>query len=90
MKALMAVLLLLTAAAGTAVVFTRTPHRQVLAMGANGLILALLFETLQAPDAALAEIIIGTVALPLMFFVILASTRMDRSAQAAKSASKAH
>ena len=40
-------------------------------MGANGLILALLFETLQAPDVALAQIIIGTVALPLMFFVIL-------------------
>ena len=83
MKALMAVSLLLTAMAGTAVVLSRTPQRQVFAMGANGLILSLLFETLQAPDVALAEIVIGTVALPLMFFIILASTRMDRSSRGA-------
>lgn len=33
----------------------------------------------QAPDAALAEIVVGTAALPLLFLVTLASARMDRS-----------
>ena len=75
----MALLLLLAAAAGAAVVLTRSPPRQVFAMAANGLILAVLFEILQAPDVALAEIVIGAVALPLMFLVILASSRMDRA-----------
>ena len=72
-------LLLFAAAGGTAVVLTQSPRRQVLAMLANGLVLSLLFETLQAPDVALAEIVIGALALPLMFFVILARVRMERS-----------
>jgi uncharacterized MnhB-related membrane protein len=56
---------------------TRTPRRQVLAMSANGLILALLFMALQAPDVALSEIVIGTVALPLFFLAALAALRAD-------------
>jgi uncharacterized MnhB-related membrane protein len=44
----------------------------------NGLTLALLFMVLQAPDVAFAEIAIGAAVLPLMFMVVLASTRMDR------------
>jgi energy-converting hydrogenase B subunit D len=79
MKPLITLLVLLAAVGGTAVVLTRSPRRQVFAMAANGLILALLFEALQAPDVALAEIAIGAAALPLMFFVILSSARMDRS-----------
>lgn len=86
MQALITVLLLLAAAAGTAVVLTRSPRRQVFAMAANGLILTLLFEVLQAPDAALAEIVVGTAALPLMFFVTLASVRIDRSPRGAREA----
>lgn len=82
MKALIAVLLLLAAAAAAAVVLTRSPRRQVFAMAANGLILSLLFEALQAPDVALAEIVVGTAALPLLFLVTLASVRIDRSARA--------
>lgn len=78
MKPLIAWLLLLVAAAGTAVVLSRSPQRQVFAMSANGLTLAMLFMALQAPDVAFAEIVVGAVALPLMFFVILASARMDR------------
>jgi uncharacterized MnhB-related membrane protein len=79
MRPLIAILLLLTAAASTAVVLTRSPRRQVFAMSANGLVLSVLFETLCAPDVALAEIVIGGVALPLLFFVVLASARMARS-----------
>jgi uncharacterized MnhB-related membrane protein len=80
MSLLITLLLLLTAATGTGVVLSRTPRRQVMAMAANGLALALLFMALQAPDVALSELTVGTVALPLLFLVVLASIRMDRRA----------
>lgn len=79
MKAYITALLLLTAVAGTGVVLSRSPRRQVFAMSANGVILSLLFMGLQAPDAAFAEIVVGAAALPLLFFVVLASTRMDHA-----------
>lgn len=74
-----ALLLLLAAASGTGVVLTREPRRQVLAMGVNGLVLALLFMSLQAPDVAFAELVVGAGALPVLFLVVLASIRMDRT-----------
>ena len=77
MKPMIVFLLLLTAASGTGVVLTRTPRRQVLAIAANGLVLALLFMALQAPDVAFSELTVGTVAVPLLFLVVLASIRMD-------------
>jgi len=78
MTPLVILMLLMTAAGGTGVVLSRTPRRQVLALSANGLILALLFMTLQAPDVAFSELTVGTAAIPLMFLVVLASIRMDR------------
>jgi uncharacterized MnhB-related membrane protein len=33
---------------------------------------------LQAPDVAFSELAVGTVALPLLFLVVLASTRISR------------
>jgi len=80
MSLLITLMLLLTAATGTGVALSRTPRRQVMAMAANGLVLALLFVALQAPDVAFSELTIGTVALPLLFLVALASMRMDRRA----------
>ena len=78
MKLLIIVTLVLAALSGAGVVLARTPQRQVFAMGANGLVLSLLFMALQAPDVAFAELIIGVAALPLMFFVVLASTKLNR------------
>jgi len=75
---LLAILLLLTAMSGAGVVLSRTPRRQVMAMAANDLVLSLLFMALQAPDVAFAEIAVGTVALPLLFLVVMASVKMDR------------
>jgi uncharacterized MnhB-related membrane protein len=75
---ILAVLLLLTACAGTAVVVTRNPRRQIFVLAANGLVLSILFFALQAPDVALSELAVGTAATPLMFLVILAAIRMDR------------
>jgi uncharacterized MnhB-related membrane protein len=78
-KILVYALLLLAAASGTGVVLSRKPVQQVLAMAVNGLVLALLFMALQAPDVAFAEIAAGTAAVPLLFLVVLASIRMDRN-----------
>lgn len=79
MRLLVPLLFLLAAASGTGVALSRTPRRQVMAMAANGLVLSLLFMALQAPDVAFSELTVGTVALPLLFLVVLASIRMDRS-----------
>lgn len=79
MSLLLALLFVLTAVSGAGVALSRTPRRQVLAMAVNGMVLALLFMALQAPDVAFAEVAVGTAALPLLFLVVLASIKMDRS-----------
>ena len=71
-------LLVLLAGTGTGVVLTRQPVRQVIALGANGLVLTVLFMALQAPDVAFAQIVVGTAAVPMLFLAVLASMRMDR------------
>lgn len=76
MSVLIALLLLLAAASGAGVALSRQPRHQVLAMAANGVVLALLFMALQAPDVAMAELAVGAVALPLLTVVTLASIRM--------------
>ena len=75
---LLLVLFLLTAVAGAGVALTRDPRRQALAIAANGLVLALLFLALQAPDVAFSELAVGTAAIPLLFLVVLAAMRTDR------------
>lgn len=78
MTLLLAVLLMLAACGGLAVVLSRDPRRQVFAMAANGLVLTLLFFSLQAPDVALSELAVGTAATPLLFLAALASMRTNR------------
>lgn len=56
---------------GLATVFSRDPLRQVVVNGVFSLMLVVLFLVLQAPDVALSELVVGTVAFP---FVILATT----------------
>jgi energy-converting hydrogenase B subunit D len=73
--AVQGMLLVLVAAAGLAVVLTRDPLRQALVVGLHGMLLAVLFLTLQAPDVALSIIGVGAVALPLMIVLALLKTR---------------
>jgi uncharacterized MnhB-related membrane protein len=73
--ALQATILLLVAAGGTAVVLTRDPLRQAMVASFFGILLAILFFVLQAPDVALSEIVVGAVALPLMILLSLAKIR---------------
>lgn len=67
-------LLLLLAVSGLGVVRTRDVTQQILAVGFYGLLLSLIFFYFQAPDVALSQIVVGSVALPLL--VILAISRM--------------
>jgi uncharacterized MnhB-related membrane protein len=75
MTLLLAMLFPLLAATGAGVALSRNPVRQVMAMAGHGLGLTLLFLALQAPDVAFSELVVGTAAVPLLFLVVLASTR---------------
>lgn len=75
MTVLLAVVLLLVAAGGTAVVLTRDPLNQAMVASFFGLLLGLAFLVLQAPDVALSQITVGAVALPLMILLALAKVR---------------
>lgn len=75
MSAIQIAALLLTAVAGTAVVLIRQPARQAIMLSAYGLILAVLFFSVQAPDVALSAIVVGAVALPMMILLTLAKVR---------------
>jgi uncharacterized MnhB-related membrane protein len=74
-NALQVTIFLLVGAGGLAVVATRDPLRQAMVASFFGILLALLFFVLQAPDVALSEIVIGAVALPLMILLSLAKIR---------------
>lgn len=77
MIAVLQAFILLFIAAGAAVVtLTRDPVLQALAASFYGLLLAILFFVFQAPDVSLSQIVIGTVALPLM--VLLALTKIKK------------
>jgi uncharacterized MnhB-related membrane protein len=72
---LVIVLLLATAATGTAVVLTRDPTQQAVVLSAYGLVLAVLMVALQAPDVALAQVGVGTAIVPLL--VVLTVSKVD-------------
>lgn len=66
MNVLIAIALLLVAAAGLAVVRERDPLRMAIAVSVQGVVLALLFLLLQAPEVAFAQVVVGTIVIPLM------------------------
>ena len=72
---LQAMVLGLVAVVGTAVVLTRDPLKQALVVGIYGFLLAVLFFVFQAPDVALSQIVVATVALPLMILLALSKIR---------------
>jgi uncharacterized MnhB-related membrane protein len=78
MTALVALVLGLVAAGGTAVVLTRDPFRQAVVVGVYGMVLAVLFLVLQAPDVALSIGAVSVVALPLMLLLTLTKIRERR------------
>lgn len=75
MTALQLGALLLVAAGAPLVVLTRDPLRQALVAGSFGFALTVLFFAFQAPDVALSQIVVATLALPLMVLLALAKIR---------------
>lgn len=75
MDALQVTALILVAAGATAVVLIRVPARQVIALSAYGLLLAILFFVFQAPDVTLSELTVGAVGLPILLLLTLAKVR---------------
>lgn len=75
MIVLQIVALLAVVVSGTATVLVRDPLRQALVASAFGLSLAILFFVYEAPDVALSEIVVATVAVPLMVLLTLARLR---------------
>ncbi len=75
-KTLQLVLLALIAFAGTSVVFTRNPKRQVVIAGIYGLLQATLFYMLHSPDVALSELAVGSIALPALVLATLAKLEL--------------
>ena len=69
---LQAVVLLLCALGGLAVVTSRDPLRQTIVAGLYGLTLIVLFVVFQAPDVALSELVVGAVGYPLVILAALA------------------
>jgi energy-converting hydrogenase B subunit D len=72
MTVLQVVSLLAVAATGMATALVRTPPRQLVVAGFFGLSLAVLFFVFGAPDVALSQIAVATVAVPVMGLLTLA------------------
>jgi len=74
---LLLVTLALVALTGTATVFVRDPARQLVTAGVFGLALAIMFFAFGAPDVALSQIVVSTVAVPVMALLTLARLHRD-------------
>ena len=75
MIALQAVALATVVVTGTAVVLVREPVRQAIVSGIFGLALALLFFVYAAPDVALSQIVVASIAVPVMVLLTIAKLR---------------
>ncbi len=79
MNAFLALVLTLVGFVGLLVVVARDPVRQTLLASLLSLLLAVLFFAVQAPDVALSELVIGSVAVPLMVLLAIAKIREQRA-----------
>lgn len=67
---------------GPFVALTRDPRPQAITLTLYGLVFGVAFMAFQAPDVALAQFVVGAVALPIL--VLLALARMRRHAERTK------
>lgn len=89
-SALEITVLLFVAVAATGVVLTRDPRAQVVTLSFYGVLLGLMFFIFQAPDVALSQIVVGAVALPLMFMLALARIFRNEEERKKKDAKAGH
>lgn len=62
---------------GTVAVLTRDPKMQIFPYALYGMLLAILFFILQAPDVALSELAVGTALVPFLVLVTIAKIAAD-------------
>jgi uncharacterized MnhB-related membrane protein len=72
---LIAVALLLVAVSATVAVATRDPVRQALVLAVLGVVLAVLFTALQAPDVGLSQLAVGSALTPLLLLLTVRKVR---------------
>jgi energy-converting hydrogenase B subunit D len=73
--AVIVVALLLVAASATVAVATRDPMRQALVLAVLGVVLAVLFTVLQAPDVGLSQLAVGSALTPLLIMLSVRKVR---------------
>ncbi|WP_030937587.1 Na(+)/H(+) antiporter subunit B [Streptomyces sp. NRRL S-646] len=73
--AVIVVALLLVAGCATAAVATRDPMRQALVLSLLGIVLAVLFTVLQAPDVGLSQLAVGSALTPLLLMLTVRKVR---------------
>ncbi|MCZ0985220.1 DUF4040 domain-containing protein [Streptomyces diastatochromogenes] len=73
--AVIVVALLLVAASATAAVAQREPARQALVLSVLGVVLAVLFTVLQAPDVGLSQLAVGSALTPLLIMLSVRKVR---------------
>lgn len=73
--AVIVIALLLVAAAATVAVTTRDPVRQSLVLAVLGVLLAVLFTVLQAPDVGLSQLAVGAAVTPLLLLLTVRKVR---------------
>lgn len=66
-------------ASAVLVVQLRNLNGAVMALSALGTVLSLLFVVLGAPDVAHSEVVVGAIALPVLYLIAIGKTRTDVS-----------
>jgi uncharacterized MnhB-related membrane protein len=64
-------------ASAVSVLVLRNLSGAVMALSALGTALAVLFVLLAAPDVAQAEVVVGTIALPVLYLIAIGKIRTD-------------
>jgi uncharacterized MnhB-related membrane protein len=59
------------------VVFLRNLGGAVMALSAMGTVLGALFVLLAAPDVALAQVVVGAIAVPMLYLIAIGKIRAD-------------
>ena len=62
--------------AAVLVVTLENQNASVMALSAVGTVLALLFVVLDAPDVAHSQVVVGAIALPVLFLLAIGKTRL--------------
>jgi energy-converting hydrogenase B subunit D len=68
--------LLAVLAAAVMVATLKNQNASVMALSAVGTVLALLFVVLDAPDVAHSQVVVGAIALPMLYLLAIGKTRL--------------